>query len=235
MDYLEEESQPGTQATGHSETSTEADDDKSKRHVEIIKGKEKQAAEAEHRRLVAEAALDVAYDSSMLLGMDPSIGKEVVKYLHKKGQATTDDYDTLVKILQGSKTEPKEQDIDRLLDEKLRKREETKLFAETDQIVDQWLESVPDDQREEMKAEYQDLLDGRKLTPEKAKKLIDKVEIVFKKKELEEERRDSVRAGMASSGLRKSEASSTKASSTKVKWLKSLGYTPKDLKELGYI
>lgn len=230
-EYLEEETPTGTRETGYSEEKHE-DADKAKRHAEIIAGKEKQAKEAERRRLVAETAIDVMSDNSMLLEMDPEIGKEVVKYLHKKGQATTDDYESIVSGLKGGKKD--EPDIEKIVEERFRKKEEELNARETRKKVDDWLSKAPSDRREEMEAEYLELADGRNLTPERAAKIMDKIDAFYRKKELEEERKDLAYASMAATGYRKS-GDLPKASAKKLAGLRALGYSDHDLKELGYL
>jgi len=126
-----------------------------------------------------------------------------------------------------NKVKPKETkddhvDVEKLVKEEIRRKEQEKLEQETDKMYAKWLESVPEDKREAMREDYEDLSDGRKLAPEKAKKLMEKIEASYRKQELEEERRDGAlaRASASQIGKRSGETENKKANKTQLAWLK---------------
>lgn len=230
MELENQVEEQGTPGTDNSQTVA-----KEERYKQIIAGKEKQAKEAEHARLLEKTARHVLAKPEMLAEINPEIGREVAKMLYAEGLATTDDYDSLVSTVKPKET-TKEVDVDKIVEEKLRKREEERLARETESLVESWLAKIPEGKRDAMKEDYEDLSDGRTLKPEKAKKLIEKIEASYKKEELEEERRDGALARTASASIGRGTApESKKASKPLLSSLRAMGYSDKDLKELGYI
>lgn len=228
----QEEDVQGTPPVDNSQT---VPPETKERYKEILSGKEKQLADVERARLVEKTARHVLNNQELLLDIDPELGKEVIKTLHSEGLATTDDYDSILESIKDSKKpNNSEVDVERLVDERLRKKEEEKLYAETDKLVQEWLKAAPEDKRDEMRAEFEDLSDWRKLKPEKAKKFMEKIEAVYRKNDLESERRDNTFARMASSPLQKN-GEPAKAPKWTVELARKLGYTERDMKEMGLL
>ncbi len=207
------------------------------RYKQILEGKEKQIDELNRARLVEKTARTVLNNQELLLDIDPELGKEVIKTLHLEGNATTDNYDEILENIKSLKKKPdnkSEVDVERLVDERLKKKEEEKAYAETDQIIKDWLKEAPEDKRDEMRVEFEELVDWRKLKPDKAKKIMEKIEAVYKKNELEEERKDGSFARMAASTLPKTQ-DPVKPPKWTLELARKLGYSERDMKEMKLI
>ncbi len=131
------------------------------RYKQMLDGKQKQIDDANHARLVEKTARTVLNNQELLLDIDPDLGREVLKTLHAEGNATTDDYESILETIKGNKkpVERSEIDVERLVDERLKKKEEEKLYAETDQLIKDWLKDAPEDKRDEMRVEFEELVD----------------------------------------------------------------------------
>lgn len=169
------------------------------RYKTILSGKEKQAKEAERLRLLEKTARHVLANPEKLLDLPPETGREVVQILHSEGNATTDDYDSIISSLNKPLKSDTKISADFDEDALLRRFEEKQEQKQSQNLVNSWISKYAEEKQEELLEEFKEIAGDRKLDPIKTQRIIDRIDAYYRKQELEDERRDMTYAAFASS------------------------------------
>jgi len=167
----------------------------------------------------------VLKDNSYLLELDQDVAKDVVKQLHEDWYANTDSYEELVKAL--SEDAPDESDNANPVNEKeIAKRVRESILAEQQEekandILEESLSKYDEDKKKEYLKEFKEVLGDRKLTPEFAKKEIEKIIFYYNKEQFKQERSDDALSNMASNWI------------GKWKWVQTTSMTTAKLSDMG--
>lgn len=162
--------------------------------------------EAKRITQVSKAYRQVLKDNSHLLELAPEIAKDVVTQLFEDWFADTDSVDELLEAIKSWKWQAKSGDSvnkDEIYKEVRARLLEEKQEEEANSIIETALESFSPELKKEMKADFKDVLWNRKLTPDFAKKEIEKIVLYYNRDSIRKQRNDEALSNMASGWLGK--------------------------------
>jgi len=145
----------------------------------------------------------VLTDNSHLLELDADLAKDVVDQLYEDWYSDTNSYEELVKILKGDDKSEKSEKID---EDTLVKNIRAKILEENQEadakkVLDKSLSKFDEGTKNKYLEEFKESVWKRKLTPELAKKEIDKIILYNNRKELKQDRDDDALSKLASNNL----------------------------------
>ncbi len=162
--------------------------------------------EAKHITQVSRAYRQVLKDNSHLLELDPVIAKSVVAQLYEDWFSDTDDVEELIKTVKWRTKDVNEtagKSSDEIYKEVRAKLLEEKQQEEANSIIDKALKSFTPELKEEMMNDFKDVLWKRKLTPDFAKKEIEKIVLYYNRDSIKKQKNDEALSNIASGWLGK--------------------------------
>lgn len=207
------------------------DDPKIERYKQQIEGSKKEALRFkeeketyERENLISKAFRQVLKDNSSIFDLDEDIAREVVKLMHEDWWSNTDSYEELLESLAPQEEKTEVVDKEKLTAEIRKQIKEEEEAEKAKTLIDEKLSKFDEATKLKYLEEFKEVIWKKKLTPDIAKREIEKIIVYYGKNP------DEALANMASNPIKTTKAETAKLPS--IDSLKSFGMSDSDIKRL---